>query len=167
MIYFVTEAWLTDNTNITNNVDVTELTPWVKTSSDLYIQPILGTYFYNSMLTKFNNQTLNSNELVLLEMIKEAIGWRCVAQTVYPLSRQIKNKGLQSQSGEFSESVDLTEIKFGMSHYAQFAQVYENQIIKYLEKNKNLFPDFTSDNNDDSLIKPITTKNKINNIIII
>jgi Fic family protein len=119
------------------------------------------------MLTKFNNQTLNSNELVLLEMIKEAIGWRCVAQTVYPLSRQIKNKGLQSQSGEFSESVDLTEIKFGMSHYAQFAQVYENQIIKYLEKNKNLFPDFTSDNNDDSLIKPITTKNKINNIIII
>ena len=50
MIYFITETYLKTNTPITANVDVTDVTPYVKTQSDLRIQPILGTYFYNYLL---------------------------------------------------------------------------------------------------------------------
>lgn len=168
MIFFVTELWLKDNTPITHNVDVTDVTPWIKTSAELWIQPILGTYFYNDLLTKFNAQTLNSSEIDLVNIIKPAIAWRSAADAVYGLSRQLKNKGLQSQSGDFSNSVELNEIQFGMAHYNQKAEFYENLIKTYLcdSTNSALFPNFTSTNNKDSLIKPKSVVHPHNIMII-
>jgi hypothetical protein len=57
MTYFITENYLKLNTTITANVDVTDLVPFVKTASDMSVQPILGSYFYTDLLTKYNNQT--------------------------------------------------------------------------------------------------------------
>lgn len=167
MIYFVTEKWIKENTPITANVDVTEITPWLKTSAEMWILPILGTYFYNDLLTKYNAQTLSNDESTLVNMIKPAIAWRAAGDAVYALSRQLKNKGLQSQSGEYSESVELTEVQFAMSHYNQKAEYYESLIFKYLKENKGLYPNFTSTNNSDSLVKPQKGDNLSTSIIII
>jgi hypothetical protein len=153
MIYFITEAWLKANTPITANVDVTDVIPWVQTAADLEIKPILGTYFYDIILAKYNAQTLNADEITLVSIIKPAIAWRAAGLSVYGLTYQLKNKGLQKQSGDNSESVDLEETKFGMSHYEQMSRFYSNQLIKWLKANKDLFPDFTNVLNNDSNYK--------------
>ena len=54
MIYFITETYLKNQTPITANVDVNDVTPFVRTQSEMRVQPILGTYFYNDILTKYN-----------------------------------------------------------------------------------------------------------------
>ena len=59
MLYFITETYLKVNTPITANVDVTDVTPYIATQAALRVQPILGTTFYNYMLTQYNAQTLN------------------------------------------------------------------------------------------------------------
>ena len=46
MIYFVTENYLKTKTPITANIDVNAITPFISTQSDMRVQPILGTYFY-------------------------------------------------------------------------------------------------------------------------
>ena len=153
MIYFVTEAWLKKNTPITANVDVTDVTPWVQVASDLEILPILGTHFYNIILSAYNAQTLTNDQILLVEKIKPAIAWKAAELSVYGLTYQLKNKGLQKQSGDNSEAVDIEETKFGMSHYEQMSRFYSNQLIKWLKANKNLFPDFTSSLNNDSNYK--------------
>lgn len=153
MNYFITENWIKTNTPITANVDMTDVMPWIKTSSEMWVQPILGTYFYNDLLTKYNAQTLSSDEATLVAMIQPAIAWRSAADAVYGLSRQLKNKGLQSQSGDNSAQVELDEVEFGMAHYNQKAEFYESQIRKYLIDNKNLYPNFTSSLNN-SIIAP-------------
>ncbi len=56
MLYFITENYLKTNTPITANVDVTDVTPYIATQSALRIQPILGTTFYNHLLTAYNAQ---------------------------------------------------------------------------------------------------------------
>lgn len=167
MIYFVTENWLKTNTPITDNIDMTDVMPWLKTSAELWIQPILGTYFYNDLLTKYNEQTLTSNEETLVNMIKPAIAWRAASDAVYGLSRQLKNKGIQTQSGDFSSSVELDEVQFAMAHYRQKAEFYESLIVKYLKENKDLFLNFTSTNNTDSIIKPQKGDNLATSIILI
>jgi hypothetical protein len=166
MVHFITENWLKTYMPIADNVDMTSVTPWIKTSSELWIQPILGTYFYQSLLVKYNNQTLTSDEQNLVSLIQPAIGWRASSDAMYSLSRLTTNKGVQTQSGENSEAVDLNELQFAMSMYTSKAAFYENRIIIFLKENKDLFPDFISDNNQTD-IKPQKNNNYGRNFLII
>lgn len=167
MNFFITELYLKESTPITANVDVTDLLPWIETSAKLWIQPILGTYFFNDLLTKYNNQTLNSDEVALVQYIQPAIAWRSAADCVVGLSYQLKNKGIQIQNGENSSAASFEEVKFNIKHYEQKAQNFEQLLINYLKLNKDLYPEFTSDLNKDSLCKPYGGDNINTTITII
>lgn len=154
MNYFISEAYLKNQTPITANVDVTDITPYIKTQSDLRVQPILGTYFYKYLLGKYNAQTLSNDEIELVEYIKPIVAWRSAEDAVFGLSYQLKNKGLQVQNGDYSNSVTKTEVTFAQDHYAQKASFYEARLVNYIKANKDLYPEFTDKLNTDSDIKP-------------
>jgi len=159
-IFFITEAYIKLKTPITQNVDVNEITPFIATVSDMRIQPILGTYFYNDILTKYNAQTLTADEETLVAKIQPCIAWYSAADAVFALTYQLKNKGLQKQSGEYSESVSREEVGDGIEYYQSKANFYEQRLRIYLKENKDLFAEFTSTSNNDSDMKPdISTDN--------
>lgn len=144
IIYFITENYLKVNTPITANVDIKELLPLVKSAADMWTQHTLGTYFYNDLLVKYNAQTLNADEEVLVALMQPSIAWRACADAVIELSYQLKNKGIQTQSGDFSASGEAKMVQFMSTQYIQKAEFYENEMWKYLEKNKALYPEFIS-----------------------
>jgi len=155
MLYFITETYLKVNSPITANVDVTDVTPYIATQAALRVQPILGTTFYNYMLTQYNAQTLNPDEVDLVEFIQPVIAWRSAEDAVFGLTYQLKNKGLQTQSGDYSASVSRSEVAFGMEHYAQKASFFEQRLIRWLLVNRNLFPQFISTTNQDTDLRPM------------
>ena len=152
-IYFVTEKYIKDKTPITNNVSAKEIIPFIEVSAQTWMQSILGTYFFNDLLTKYNAQTLNALETVLVTKMQPAIAWRATADCVIELTYQLKNKGIQKQNGDNSESVELDETQFVSTHYANKAEFFEEFVRLYLNKNKDSFPVFTSDDNKDSELK--------------
>lgn len=154
MIYFVTENYLKSKTPITQNVSATDIMPFVEPSASAWMQSILGTYFFKDLLTKYNAQTLNADEQLLVEKIQPAIAWRATVDCVLGLTYQLKNKGLQKQNGDNSESVEQTETTFVMRHYEQKAEFFESMCRKWLKNNKDLFPMFTSKFNKDSELAP-------------
>jgi len=83
MIYFITETYLKTNTPITANVDVTDVTPYIATQSDLRVQPILGTTFYKYMLNAYNTQTLTNDQETLVEFIQPVVAWRSAEDAVF------------------------------------------------------------------------------------
>lgn len=155
MIYFVTENYIKTITAITKNVDATDVTPFVATQSDMRIQPILGSYFYDYLLTKYNAQTLSADETDLVEKIQPAIAWRSAEDCAINLSYQLKNKGLQVQFGDYSQNASQSEVSFIADHYGQKAKFYENRLKWWLLENKDLFAEFTSTLNTDSDLKPV------------
>ena len=155
MLYFITETYLKTNTPITANVDVTDVTPYIATQSALRIQPILGTTFYNYLLNAYNTQTLTPDEIDLVEFIQPVIAWRSAEDAVFGLTYQLKNKGLQTQNGDYSASVSRSEVAFGMEHYAQKASFFEQRLIRWLLTNRNLFPLFISTTNMDTDLRPM------------
>lgn len=169
MIYFITETYLKTKTPITANVDVNEITPFIATNSDMRIQPILGTLFYDDLLTKYNAQTLSADEVNLVEKIQPVIAWYSAVDAVISLTYQLKNKGLQKQTGDFSQAVDKSEVSFMSDHYQQKAGFYENRLRTWLRENKDLFSIYTSTDNNDSDMKPDKQENTgyNNNIIVI
>ena len=155
MNYFITETYLKTNTPITANVDVTDVTPYIATQAQLRVMPILGTTFYNYLLTKYNAQTLTNVEEALVAYIQPVIAWRSAEDAVFGLTYQLKNKGLQTQFGDFSSSVTRSEVAFGMEHYAQKASFFEQRLIRWLLANRNLFPIFISTANQDTDLRPM------------
>ena len=155
MLYFITETYLKVNTPITANVDVTDVTPYIATQAALRVQPILGTTFYNYLLTQYNNTALNPDEINLVEFIQPVIAWRSAEDAIFGLTYQLKNKGLQTQNGDYSASVSRNEVAFGMEHYAQKASFFEQRLIRWLLTNKNLFPLFISTANMDTDLRPM------------
>jgi hypothetical protein len=155
MLYFITETYLKTNTPITANVDVTDVTPYIKTQADLRVQPILGSVFYNALLADYNAQTLNPDEETLVGFIQPVVAWRSAEDAIFGLTYQLKNKGLQTQFGDNSGSVSRAEVAFGMEHYAQKASFFEQRLIRYLLANKNSFPLFISQENRDTDLRPM------------
>jgi hypothetical protein len=155
MLYFITENYLKTNTPITANVDVTDVTPYISTQAQLRVMPILGTTFFNYMLEVYNDQTATNDEETLIKFIQPIIAWRSAEDAVFGLTYQLKNKGLQLQNGDYSSSVSQREVAFGMEHYAQKASFFEQRLIKYLIKNKNLYPEFISEENRDTDLRPM------------
>ena len=131
MIYFVTEQYLKLNVPITNNVDDTDFVPLIKSAADQYVRSILGTYFYNYLLQEYNNQTLSATEITLVQdYIQYSVAWRVASETAITVSYQLKNKGLQKQSGDYSQAVDMSEIAFMSHHYRDRADFYDQRLIK-------------------------------------
>jgi hypothetical protein len=150
VIYFVTENYLKVNTPITANVNITEVLPLVKGAADMWTQATLGTYFYNDLLVKYNAQTLNPDEETLVALMQPSIAWRAAADAVIELSFQLKNKGIQTQSGDNSAAAESKMVQFMNRHYAQKAEFYELKMFEYLVKNRALYPEFTSQLNHNS-----------------
>ena len=163
MIYFITEAYLKTNTPITKNVDVNDVTPFIRPACEMRVEVLLGSYFMNDFLTKYNAQTLSVDETELVTYIQPVVAWRAAEQAAFNLSYQLKNKGVQVQFGEFSANASQSEVAFVMDHYSQVAARYEDRLTKWLLKNKDLFPAFTSALNKDSIIKPVDECNGLDN----
>jgi hypothetical protein len=153
MVYFVTETYLKENTSVTKNVDLDDILPLVRTSADMWVRSILGTYFYEDLLVKYNDQTLTANEILLVERIKPAVAWRAAADATIELSYQLKNKGIQTQSGDYSQSPEYKAIMYNYHHKKDKASFYEDRLRTWLIDNKDLFSEFLSDNNTDSTAK--------------
>jgi hypothetical protein len=85
----------------------------------------------------YNAQTLNPDEVDLVEFIQPVIAWRSAEDAVFGLTYQLKNKGLQTQNGDYSASVSRNEVAFGMEHYAQKASFFEQRLIRWLLTNRN------------------------------
>lgn len=169
MIYFVTETYLKNNTPITKNVDVKDITPYIRPASDMRVQSILGSYFYEYLLTQYNAQNLSNDEETLVEKIQPVVAWRAAENAAFGLSYQLKNKGVQTQFGDYSQNVTQSEIAFVMDHYGQMAAFFEKRLTNYLLENKDLFAEFTSALNKDSDIKPVDdcTDNDYDNTMMV
>lgn len=154
MIYFVTERYLKDRTPIAENVDVKRVLPFIETSSDIRIQPLLGAHFYNDLLDKYNDETLNALETSLVKLIQKALSWYSAGEAVIGVSRPLTNKGIQQQDGENSTSVEQEDLNVIMDHYNQRGAHYVRRIKKFLKDNGDSFPEFISDSNKDSDLYP-------------
>jgi hypothetical protein len=160
MNYFITIDYLKSNTPITQNVDATDIIPFVGPASDMFLKPLIGSYFYAHMLAGYNAQILNADEFALYKTFQPIVAWRAAADAVYALTYSLRNKGLVTQDGENSTVADSEVVIMMKRHYDQKAEWYEERLRKYLILNKDLFPEFTSTSNTDCSITDITPTNE-------
>lgn len=151
MIYFLTPVYLKEFTNVGQNVDDNISVPLIKNAADSYVRSIIGKSFYKYLLLKYNDQTLDADEIELVEdYIKPSVSWRAAADVVVGASYQLTNKGIAIQSGDFSQSPEYKAIMFNFHNTADKAALYDDMLAKFLVLDKTKYPQFWADDNKDA-----------------
>lgn len=144
MIYYVTETFLKQKTPITKNVDASDLAPFIEMSVKAYLEPILGYNFNKELLTKFNNNTLNTIETELVDFLQYVVSFYAAYDSVPHVTFRFSAKGIQSQFGEFTGAETIQTVEFVQQSFLSFARIYEARLRSFLALNKESFPTYLS-----------------------
>ena len=160
-VLFTSQSYIQKYSPIGDLVSWDEIEPTVYLVQDNYIQDLLGTNFYNYLQTTFLAQTLNAAETELINRIKPAQAYRVAEQCVPYINYQLKNKGLMTQNGDYSQSADLDTVRYIRHELSNSAEFYAQRVLTYLCENAADFPEYTSNNSDD--MKPNKSGNGYDN----
>ncbi len=145
---FISENYIKKYTPIGALVQWTEIEPTALIVQESWVQDILGTNFYIYLKNKFATQTLNADEITLMNYIKPALAYRVADKTLPFIAYQIRNKGVMQQRGDYSDPVDIETLRYLREELSGSADFHEKRLIEYLCKNTNLYPEYKNDNDD-------------------
>lgn len=164
------EQYIREWSVLNNNVEVTDIQKSAYYMQDLIIQPILGTTFYEEIMTAYSGATnggapLTDDQTTLLEYIKPALLHHAAAETTFFLTLNVKNKGVQTQRGDFSDSVSENTMFTVKAQITKRANFYEERLRIWLCDNASLFPTYKSSTNQSTDMTPDTGKSAYNSPI--
>tara|TARA_B110000971_G_scaffold176240_1_gene181620 strand:+ start:1659 stop:2159 length:501 start_codon:yes stop_codon:yes gene_type:complete len=137
-------------TAMNGNVDTDKFIQYIKISQDIHIQNYLGTDLFKKIQADIIAGTLAENYLSLVNVhIKPMlIHWAMVEYLPFA-AYTIANKGVFKHSSENAENVSKEEVDFLIEKERDLAQYYTDRFISYMTFNNSLFPEYSSNNNDD------------------
>lgn len=151
MVQFITEYYIRNNTPLSQNLDVKDIVNNIDPASDMHIQPVLGTPLYNDLLIKYSAQTLNTIETELVSLIQPALAYWAADMSVPFINYQIKNKGAQTQNGDFSNNVEKDITSYLRNELKNRAEFYTQRIERFLQLSGNQFSLYVSPGTTDIL----------------
>ena len=147
---FINRTDLVKNSIIDGNVDTDKFIQFIKVAQQIDIQNLLGTDLYNKISEDIINDTLAGDYLDLVnDYVQPTLIW--FAQTNYiPFAAyQIKNGGVFKHSSETAQNVDKNEVDYLVSKARDYANYYSTRLVEYLCFNNSLFPEYSSNTNED------------------
>ena len=153
-VLFINRTDLVRNSILDGNVDTDKFIQFVKISQQINIQNYLGTELYNKFTTIIGNGDIDTNQYVnykmlLNEYIQPMLIWYAQVDYIPFAAYQIKNGGVYKHSSENAETVSKTEVDYLVEKARTYADWYSRRFIDYMAFNQELFPEYTSNTNND------------------
>jgi hypothetical protein len=156
-VLLISENKLKAFTNINRNVDMDVLKAEVQIAQDIDLQTILGTKFYNHLLSQVSatGNTFNSDELTLVnDYIAPFLIQTSYFNAIPHIYARTMNNGITLGTMENATSVDIETMKYLRNIQKQRADFYMTRLQDYLliGKGQNKFPDYTTQSTIDGMI---------------
>ena len=156
-VLLISETKLKNFTNINKNVDMDVLKAEIQIAQDIDLQTILGTLFYNHLLSQVlsTGNTFNADETTLVNdyiqpfLIQQAY-FQCIPQLMY----RTMNRGIVEGMMENATSVDIDTMKYLRTIQKQRADFYMTRLQDYLliGRGQNKFPQYQTQSSIDGMI---------------
>jgi hypothetical protein len=156
-VLLISETKLKNFTNINKNVDMDVLKAEIQIAQDIDLQTILGTLFYNHLLSQVSStgNTFNADETTLVNdyiqpfLIQQAY-FQCIPQLMY----RTMNRGIVEGMMENATSVDIETMKYLRTIQKQRADFYMTRLQDYLliGRGQNKYPQYQTQSSIDGMI---------------
>jgi hypothetical protein len=104
------------------------------------VRELVGKPLYDDLKTKFINQTLDTNEIELVNLLKRGISYKSASQALPFLNTKITSKGVQKLRGDYSEAGSMEEMKYLRRELENKSEYFFERVVEYLCKNSKYFP---------------------------
>ena len=156
-VLLISEIKLKNFTNINKNVDMDVLKAEVQIAQDIDLQTLLGTKFYNHLLSQVSStgNTFNAAETTLVnDYIQPFLIQQAYFQSIPHLMYRTMNNGITQGTMENATSVDIGTMQYLRNIQKQRADFYMTRLQDYLliGKGSNVFPDYISQSTRDGMI---------------
>jgi hypothetical protein len=156
-VLLISEVKLKNFTNINKNVDMDVLKAEVQIAQDIDLQTILGTKFYNHLLSQVSatGNTFNADETALVnDYIQPFLIQQAYFQSIPHLMYRTMNRGIVEGTMENAASVDIATMQYLRNIQKQRADFYMTRLQDYLliGRGANKFPDYVSQSTIDGMI---------------
>ena len=156
---FISLEDLKKNTNLNGNIEADKLLPSLKTAQQLELEPVLGTDLYNKISDDIIAGTLTGNYLALKQNYIHDVLIHFAMSYYLPFAAYtIANSGVTKHNAENTVSVENEELLLMINKEKAIAETYKKRLIKYLENNTSLFPEYLTNSGID--ISPVKHTNR-------
>lgn len=137
---------------VPNNFNIKAITPFFAITENAYIKPILGVALFEQLLSEIEQEQITPDNQKLLSYIIPydaiAITYECLPFITYKFSEG----GITKFKNDYSESISADELNNLSSYLSTQMQILKNELLKFLEENKEKFPLYRSESDE---CKPI------------
>lgn len=156
-VLLISEIKLKNFTNINKNVDMDVLKAEVQIAQDIDLQTILGTKFYNHLLSQVSStgNTFNADETTLVnDYIQPYLIQQAYFRAMPAIMYRSMNRSIVQGTMESAESISIETFKYLRNIQKQTADFYMTRLQDYLliGKGQNKFPDYTTQSTIDGMI---------------
>ena len=151
-VLFINRTDLVRNSIIDGNVDTDKYIQFIKLAQEIHIQNYLGTQMYEALTVAIPNIDLPANarwKLLLDDYVVPMLIWFSQVDYIPFASYQIRNGGMFKHRSENAETVSKDEVDYLVEKARTNAEWYSRRFIDYMSFNQTLFPEYTSNTNDD------------------
>jgi hypothetical protein len=150
-------------TNINKNVDMDTIRAEIGIAQDIHLQTILGSKFYNHLLSQVSStgNTFNSDELTLVnDYIAPYLIQTAYFEMIPHLHYRTMNRAIVVGDMESATGVDIETMKYLRTIQQQRSDFYKMRLQDYLQtgRGQNLFPDYLTYSTIDGMIPDKTAK---------
>ena len=167
---FITQEDLVRNSIISGSTDFDKIIQFVKIAQIIDVQNLLGSDLYNKISEDIisgaaGGAGLTGNYLTLVtEFIQPTLIWFSQMNYIPFSAYSITNKGILKGSSETAQNVDKDEVDYLVAKAREYANYYSTRLVDYLCFNNSLFPEYTSNTNND--ISPDTSSTAFNGWVL-
>tara|TARA_R110000787_G_scaffold187316_1_gene299193 strand:+ start:523 stop:1032 length:510 start_codon:yes stop_codon:yes gene_type:complete len=152
-VLFINRTDLVRNSILDGNVDTDKFIFFIKTAQEIHIQNYLSTQMYDALTEAIvAGIDLPANarwKLLLDDYVVPMLIWFTQVDYIPFASYQIRNGGMSKHRSENAETVSKEEVDYLVEKARTNAEWYSRRFIDYMSFNQTLFPEYTSNSNDD------------------
>ena len=151
-VLFINRTDLVRYSIIDGNVDTDKYIQFIKLAQEIHIQNYMGTKMYEGLTAAMPNIDTPANarwKLLLDDYIVSMLIWFAQVDYIPFASYQIRNGGMFKHRSENAETVSKDEVDYLVEKARTNAEWYSRRFIDYMSFNQTLFPEYTSNTNDD------------------
>ena len=139
----INEKWLKEYSPIPLNYNLKEVQNYIKISEQIWVEPILGFYFYEELLYQVkNNEVSEENSTLLAEAVYPLLGYAVVLEALPFLWSHISEVGITLGKSDNSDSLSLKDMTYVESHLRRQVEVRKDYLIKFLCEHCKSYPIF-------------------------
>jgi hypothetical protein len=156
-VLLISEIKLKNFTNINKNVDMDVLKAEVQIAQDIDLQTILGTKFYNHLLSQVSStgNSFNADETILVnDYVQPYLIQTAYFNAIPHIMYRTMNNGITQGTMENAESVNIETMKYLRGIQKSRADFYMTRLQDYLliGRGQNKFPDYVTQSTIDGMI---------------